>query len=343
MTFFLTKSRRNYLALPRLPEHSRDEMAPDVTVIIPARNEERTIANAVKSFPGVRVVVVDDASEDRTAVRALESGAEVLQAPPLKFDMLGKPNACRAGAAVARSEWLLFVDADTWYEPHFIDSMVHYAHSERLDVATAFLRQVMLTPAERLLLPYAFALYFCGVSAARANSTGSAEALANGQCLLFRRSAYDAIGGHAAVARSVIEDVALAALAKSQGLRLRVLRAEHLGFVRMYDSFDSIRRGFEKNSFRFFAVNPWTGAQVMAASIFLTSYLPLLVYLILEKQFVPALFFSLLPAALLSSWYSDARWALAAPAAIYGFQAIALSAMTRTIVGIKTTWKGRGV
>jgi hypothetical protein len=111
----------------------------------------------------------------------------------------------------------------------------------------------------------------------------------------------------------------------------------------MYDSMDAIRRGFEKNSFRFLGINPLTGAQVVAASIFLTSYLPVLLFLLFERHFVPAVFFAVTPVALLAPWYPTLVWASWAPAAIYGFQAIALSAMVRTIAGIKTPWKGRGV
>lgn len=342
MAWFLTKSRRNYQALPELPERERGE-PPDVTVVIPARNEEAAIARAVRSFPDVRVLVIDDASEDRTAERALEAGAEVYKAPPLDPGVLGKPNACRAGAAVAASKWLLFVDADTWFQPSFAASIAAYAEEEGLDVVTAFLSQHTVTRAERIVLPYAFALYFCGVRAKRVNSPDSAEALANGQCLLFRRAAYEAIGGHGSVARSVIEDVALASLAKSRGLRLRVVRAERLGWVRMYEGWNAMRLGFEKNSFRFLAANPLTGIQVIAASILLTSYVPVLAYLLIETRFAAAAAFAMAPAVLLWAWYPSFLSALPAPAAIYAFQAIALSAMARTLTGVKTNWKGRGV
>ena len=341
--FFLAKSRRNYMSLPELPVEPTAAGDDDVTVIVAARNEEGVIERVVGSFEGVRVVVVDDASQDRTAELAQRAGAEVIQAPPLEPCVMGKPNACRAGASAAISEWLLFVDADTWYRPHLVSSLVSYARREALDVVTLFLRQETRTPVERILLPYAFALYFCGVSAARVNSPRSKEALANGQCLLFRREAYESIGGHAAVARSVIEDVALASVAKSRGLRLRVMRAEHLGSVRMYDSFEAIRRGFEKNSFRFLNVNPFTGIQVVAASILLTSFVPLLVLLCVERRWLPAVLFAALPSVLLAPWYSIRWYAITAPLAIYGFQAIALSAMLRTITGIKTMWKGRDV
>lgn len=342
VALFLFKSRRNYNLLPQLPAASGDA-APDLTVIIPARNEEATIAGAVRSFPSVRVVVIDDASEDNTRYAAQSAGAEVYKAPPLDPCVLGKPNACRAGAAVAESEWLLFVDADTRYAPHFAASIVQYAEAGQFDVVTAFLRVETVTPWEKLLLPYAFALYFTGVSAVNVNSPNSKESLANGQCILFRRARYQAIGGHAAVARSVIEDVALASLAKSKKLKLRVVRAETMGAVRMYDSFNAIRRGFEKNSYRFLTANALTGLQVIAASVLLTSYLPVLIWLIFGSYYPAAVVFSLIPTLTLLPWYRYPQYSLAAPAAIYAFQAIALSGMIRVFTGVKTPWKGRDV
>ncbi len=342
LAIFLLKSRANYRGLPEIPVVGGPAPA-DVTVIIPARNEERNIEAAVRSFPGLRVIVVDDASEDRTAELARAAGAEVIPAPPLARGVLGKPNACRAGARLAATPWLLFVDADTWYEPEFVSSAVSYARKESLDVMSCFLRQERRTWAERLLLPYSFALYFCGVNARKVNSVLSRQALANGQCLLVRREAYEFLGGHGAVQASVIEDVALAAIAKRHRMAVRVVRAERLGAVRMYDSLGAIWRGFTKNSFRFLQTNPWTGAQVIAASVLLTSYLPVLLLLAVDHHWIPAALFALLPSALLAGWYRDAGPALAAPIAIYVFQLIALDGMFRVLLGRKAIWKGRRV
>ena len=185
------------------------------------------------------------------AAAAAKAGAHVIQAPTLPEGAKGKPNACAAGAREGKSKWILFVDADTWFDPSFAPSLVSYAEHHDLEVVTAFLRQHTETLAERALLPYAVALYFTGVSAKNVNSLNSRECLANGQCLLFKRSAYQRIGGHQSVLRSVIEDVALAQRAKESGLKLRVIRAENLGHVRMYEGVRSIWRCFEKNSFRF--------------------------------------------------------------------------------------------
>lgn len=357
IAFFLWKSRINYLLLGRLPL-STDQSRPDLTVIIPARNEAHQIENAINGFTGIPVIVVNDASTDNTAAVAEAAGAKVISAPPLALGDMGKPNACAAGAALAKTEWLLFVDADTTFDPRFAASAVRHAEHQKYDLLTAFLDQKCTTSFEKMLLPYSFALYFTGVSARSVNRSANRSALANGQCLLFRRSAYDKIGGHAKVIKSVIEDVALAQLAKHNHLSVRVLRAEHLGSVRMYTSLASIWKGFQKNSFRFLQANPVGGVQVIIASILLTSWLPALILGFMDYPSpvtlrlllapTPVLLLFLAPFLTLLPWYAESHgnriWSvILAPAAIYFFQIVALNAMLVTLLRLTTDWKGRRV
>lgn len=342
MAAFLLRARWNYRKLPELPV--KDGPPPDdVTAIIPARNEERNIGRVVASLRGVPVIVVDDASSDRTAAVAREAGAQVIAAPPLAPGLAGKPNACMAGARIAETSWLLFVDADTWYEPGFLPSLIAYARRERLQMASVFLRQECVSVIERAIVPCAFALYFCGVSGSAVDSPSSSEALANGQCLLFDNEAYRFMGGHGAVERSIVEDVELAAIARRHRMRSRVLRAERLGSVRMHEGFRAIWRGFEKNSFRFLLINPLAGLRVILASILLASWLPALVWLAVEEQWIGLALLAPLPVVLLRDWYGSLRRALLAPLGIYLFQAIAVWSMLGTATGRKAVWKGRRV
>ena len=350
IVLILWKSRLNYIFLPSLPVVSNTQPL-DLTVIVPARNEAHQITRVVQSFPGVPVIVVDDASTDNTAESARSAGAQVIAAPELPPGHRGKPNACAEGARHVSTKWLLFADADTWFDPPFAASLVAYAESARLPFVTAFLEQHCETLAEKALLPYAFALYFTGVSARAVNNPRSREALANGQCMLFDRAVYESIGGHSAVARSVVEDVAFARHAKQQGIPVRVIRAEHLGHVRMYDSFSAIWRGFQKNSFRFLLINPWSGLQVILASILLTSWLPILLLGLADypklsgAMFLtptPVTILFLAPLLSLIPWYRG--WPiLLAPFAIYLFQLIALNGMLATLTHRPTLWKSRHV
>lgn len=345
MAYFGRRSRRQYLSLPEMdgaPEPR--ETRRHVTVVVPARNEEAVIARCVRSLAGqARVLVVDDDSADRTAEEARAAGAEVVAAPPLPPDWLGKPHACWTGAQQAETEWLLFVDADTWYEPGFVAALLAGAEARRLDVLSVFPRQVCLRWFESALVEYGLGLYFAGVDAARLSDPASAEALANGQCILVRREAYFRAGGHRAVASSVTEDVALAVRFKKLGLPLAAGRAETLARVRMYDSFLALWRGFQKNSFRVLSHNPRTGAWIILATMVMTSWLPSAVLLVWAGLPAAAPLLPLAAVAAWKPWYGSWRRALWAPLAIYLFQGIVLSAMLASITGRGALWKGRRV
>lgn len=343
MVLFLVRARTNYNRLPQLERLKKGDPLEDVIVIVPARNEETHVGRCIRSFPPGWVLVVDDDSLDRTAELARLAQAEVLPAPPLLKGALGKPNACAAGAKATASEWILFADADTWYDHDFLASLLAYARLEGLDMVSVFPKQEWISLSERIILPYAFALYFCGVDAEAVNAPESMDAMANGQCILFRREVYDFIGGHGAVLGSVIEDAALARNARRHRINMRILRAEKLAHVRMYDGFDAIWRGFTRNSSRFLPVGRGTAWKVILVSILLASWLPIVAALLLAQWWIPLVAFAVLPTFLLRPWYGAWHRAALAPAAIYLFQLIALNALLVATFGRKTTWKGRPV
>jgi chlorobactene glucosyltransferase len=346
MVYFGRRSRRQYLLLPEIPAAAEArESSRRVTVIVPARNEEAVIARCVRSLAGqaARVLVVDDHSSDRTAEEARAAGTAVIPAPPLPAGWLGKPHACWTGARQAETEWLLFVDADTWYEPGFVSSLVAFAESRRLDALSVFPRQVCVRWYEAALVEYGLGLYFAGVDAARLNDPASPEALANGQCILVRREAYFRAGGHQAVASSVTEDVAMAVLFKERGLMLAMGRAETLARVRMYDSFLTLWRGFQKNSFRVLFHNPRAGVWIVLATLVMTSWLPAAALLAWSGLPAAALLPPLAAVAAWKPWYGSWPRALWAPLAIYLFQGIVTSAMAASLSGKGSLWKGRRV
>ncbi len=187
-----------------------------------------------------------------------------------------------------------------------------------------------------MLVPCAVALYFSGVA-----PSGDATGIFNGQCVLVRRDAYDFIGGHSAVITSVIEDVKLAALARRHRLTFATARSGGLGHVRFHR--DGLWSGFERNAFRFVMVSPWIGLTIFTAACVAALWLPVLIWLIMDKHWLAVTAFAAMPSALLAVWYRNPMRALLAPFGIYGMFAIILNGLIAALTGRQLEWKGRAL
>jgi hypothetical protein len=237
------------------------ESPPRVSVIVPARDEARNIAACVQSvlattWPDVEVIVVDDHSTDGTGARARAAAPDdarlrVLSNPELPPGWFGKQWACATGARAATGAVLLFADADTRHAPDLIARTMHFMQRERADLLSVVGRQVLGSFWERLLQPQVFAMLAARYGgAASVNAARRAEdVIANGQCLLVTRAAYDALGGHEAVRDKVAEDLALAQRAFRAGMRVRAVAGIRQLSTRMYESLGELVRGWRKNVF----------------------------------------------------------------------------------------------
>lgn len=234
--------------------------APLVSVVIPARNEAVNIGTCLDSvtasrYPRFEVVVVDDRSDDETgelARRCPRRNArrlDVIRGEALPSGWVGKPWACAQGARQASGELLLFTDADTRHGPGLLGRAVAELQVREADVVSVTGRQLMETFWERLVQPQIFLnMMFRFWNVDRWVERGRwRDAIANGQFLLFRRSSYDALGGHAAVRGEVVEDLRLAQEVVRGGRRLVLRVAEDELAVRMYRSLPEIVRGWSKN------------------------------------------------------------------------------------------------
>jgi hypothetical protein len=226
-------------------------VAEDVVAVVPARDEAASVAACVVALlaNGVReVVVVDDASSDGTAERATAAGARVVTAPLLPPGSLGKPAACVAGARAAAPEagWLWFVDADVTVADDALARLLAEADETGAALFSAFGTVATPTRTAAWLLPEV------GLGLARrldldavADPT-AATAFASGQCLLVRRDAYAAAGGHDVTA--VVEDVALAARIKARGLPVRAVLGPDLYTTTMYRGAAGTWRGLLRSA-----------------------------------------------------------------------------------------------
>jgi glycosyltransferase involved in cell wall biosynthesis len=226
---------------------------PIVSVIVPARDEEAGIRACLESLvaqTGVpcEIILVDDHSADRTREIALSFPAvRVIEAGPLPDGWTGKSNAVATGAREARGQWLLFTDADTVHLPGSLARALSEAEENHADLLSYSPEQIAVTFWERATLPVVFAELACQYPPSRVSDPNSSVAAANGQYILVKREAYDAVGGHAAVAGDILEDVAFARAVKASGRKLRFRYAADAVRTRMYRNYRQLRDGWTKN------------------------------------------------------------------------------------------------
>jgi glycosyltransferase involved in cell wall biosynthesis len=227
-----------------------------VTAIIPARNEEESIARAVESVAAQdevgEVIVVNDQSTDGTGAILDElvgriPKLRVLSGGELPAGWVGKNYAASLGAAAARGEWLLFTDADTYHYPGSMGRALSDAAEHDAALVSYSPEQVMETWWERALIPFVYCRLASKFSYTRVNNSELPDAAANGQYLMIRRDEYGAVGGHAAVAREVLEDVALAKRVKAAGNKIFFAAGAGIVRTRMYRNFRDMWQGWTKN------------------------------------------------------------------------------------------------
>lgn len=231
-------------------------LKPTISAIVPARNEEATIAAAVASLalqPEIaEILVVDDQSTDRTReiVRSLVPDIprlRLIESRDLPPGWVGKNHAVALGAAEARCPWLLFTDADATLLEGAAGRALGMAEEHQAAMVSFSPEQIVEHGYEKALIPFIYCRLAKYFSYDQVNDPDSPVAAANGQFLLIERAAYDAVGGHAGVAAEVLEDVALAKRVKASGRRLWFASGEGAVRVRMYRSFGALWRGWKKN------------------------------------------------------------------------------------------------
>jgi glycosyltransferase involved in cell wall biosynthesis len=226
---------------------------PTVSVVIPARNEEACLGACLQSLvsqAGVpfEIIVVDDHSTDRTREIAQSfPGVRVIDAGPLPQGWTGKNNAVTAGARQSRGEWLLFTDADTVHLPGSLARALAEAQDNNAELLSYSPEQIAVTFWEMATLPVVFAELARQYPPSIVSDPASPIAAANGQFILIRRETYDAVGGHAAVAGDILEDVALARAVKHSGRKIRFRYAPDAVRTRMYRNYRQLRDGWTKN------------------------------------------------------------------------------------------------
>ncbi len=253
----------------------------ELSVILPARDEEANLPACLHSLlsqsePGFalglqwELILVNDASTDRTREIAAQAvaqhpamssaqgpahpaGVTLLDAPPLDPDpatsgFTGKNNACWAGAGIARGQHLLFTDADTLHNPGDLSRALREAEKHHSTLLSYSPRQITAGIAQFLVTPLIFSELASVYPPAEVNDPSRRIAAANGQFLLVERDAYFSVGGHRAIGKEVLEDVALARNIKRGGERnIRLRYAPDALSTRMYPTAAAMVEGWTKN------------------------------------------------------------------------------------------------
>ena len=267
-----------------------------LSVIVPARNEADVVRPCLESLliqsgqgfclgEEWELLVVDDGSTDATRAIALGlTGVTVLDPDPLKphgepgqAGWTGKANAVWTAARQARGEWLLFTDADTVHEPGDLERALHEAERAEVALLSYSPRQVVTGFWQRALMPLVFSELALVYPPEKVSDASSRVAAANGQFLMVERTAYFQVGGHAAVAGSLLEDVDLAFLFKRRKYAIRFRYAPDALSTKMYRSFAAMFEGWTKNLARLFGL-PLMLAGWRALDLLLIVGLPLLLW-----------------------------------------------------------------
>ncbi len=246
--------RQKFLTL-QSPRYSLPD-PPLVSAIVPAKDEEANIEGCLQSicglaYPRLEIVVVNDRSTDRTeeiarGLAANDSRMHVVAIDQLPPGWTGKTHALDRGAASARGQWLLFLDADTIHAPDSLAIMMEFARSQRAALVSLLPELRCETFWEQVVQPLAAITLMQSFPLHTVNRDDSPLAFANGQYILIERSAYDAVEGHRAVRANFLEDIALAKRVKAAGLPIRVALVQKLVTCRMYASLDQLKKGWSR-------------------------------------------------------------------------------------------------
>ncbi len=349
------------LRMPSLVPHPPilSPAAPSVDIVLPVRDEGRNIRDSLHSllaqdYPRFRVIVVDDASQDHTLLLARSVAVStdrltVVEGLPLPSGWAGKSWASHQGATRGDGEWILFTDADVRFHPQTLAQAVRTARADGADLLSVLQRLECHGFWEQLLQPV-FMQFVLGVRPPFCvQSPWFRTAYATGQFILIRRAVYERLGGYEAVRGEIADDVALAALVKRAGCRLRLANAVRVVDVRMYHGLGEIWAGWRKGLY------PASGNKPLlaVATVFLlttTSVLPVLTVLarLLGMRRAPArpALLSLLLMVLARATgdvtlRASPRYGWIHPLAAIVLCANYLASMLRHYSGKGQTWKGR--
>ncbi|MBM3709442.1 MAG: glycosyltransferase [Actinobacteria bacterium] len=259
---------------------------PLVSILIPARNEERNIRRCLRSlarqdYPNFEIIVLDDNSSDNTGsivseISAKDPRIRLIKGEVLESGWLGKSFACHQLSKAANGDYLLFTDADTLHFKNSLSSALSSLLINKLDAISVFARQITVTLHERMMVPFAnyFLLTFFPLILV-AKTKNPLFCTAIGQFMLFKRSVYKKIGGHESVKKEILEDIHISKQVKKHGYKFMIFDGKNNFYCRMYKNLKEVINGYSK-----------VLAAVFDYNIFIQSLTTILVFLVYLVPFI---------------------------------------------------------
>ena len=276
------------ISSPAWDRNCESSSQPKISIIVPARNEEMSIAASLSQlleleYENYEVIAVNDRSNDRTgeimeqvaADNSAHGRLQVIHIDGLPSGWLGKAHAMWAAGKRARGKWLLFTDADVLFRPDSLRRAVAYVEAERADHLVVFPWMIMKTAGEKMMIAFFQALFIFGHRPWKVADPKAKDHMGVGAFNMIRKKVYDAIGSYEALRYEVIDDMKLGKIVKNAGYRQRNVFGHDLISIRWAFGAMGVVNNLTKN---FFAVMSFQWPRAVA-SAFALGFLNLMPFL----------------------------------------------------------------
>lgn len=370
LAIFLVWATRGSTILRPGQEVSFPHCPPKVSILVPARNEEGALPEALQSFVALdyadfEVILVNDGSTDSTGRIADEWAAKpasrgrvrVVHNNELPEGWAGKVHALSLAARLANGEWILATDADVVFQPGLLKLAVSLALEKNAQLVSLMPEIQVGGFWEKVVLP-AFSLLLTSIFPPRlVNHPGCPRAIAAGAFILMRRRDLEDLGGYAAIKNVVIEDLRMAELFKKNGRRIHLAASRGLFHTKMYSGVNEMWEGLSRSAFEGVTysvtkvlggvtIGIWVGVLPWVAAVLLLFQrlhlgnspdgqiaLALALATCLESVliYLPVMLFFRVPVI----------YVFTLPLAALFYSGVSLNSMLRSLFGSGVAWKGR--
>ena len=295
-SYFFILSLANHYEMWRFTMGPEMTDGPLVSVLIPARNEEKNIENCLNSllnqhYKNFEILVINDNSNDNTReilerISANDTRVKVFEGKPLPDDWYGKPFALHQAVMHAQGEILIFTDADTVHTRGSISWAVTNIQNLKVDMISGYIGQIFLKFGEVITVPLMFFLtgFIIPLFLNRFIKTGLFSA-AIGQFIVIRHEVFKAIGGCESFKKKTSEDIYMSRLVTRMGYKTRFLNITEYVKCRMYNGYRCAIEGIGKNVFDFLGKNTLIIFLMAVAVIFFLFFpFPLLILGIIKSS-----------------------------------------------------------